>query len=331
MVVHQAVSMPETWKQKLAKELLKPKLKRFPRRKIYSPNMDRIWTMDLMDVRKYSKQNKNYKYILVVLDIFSRFAWARPVKAKTGREVTDALRDIFTKSGRKPSRIWSDDGKEFFNHLMVQGLLRKNDITLYSSFNEPKASIAERFIRTLRRKMEMHYIITQQTVWYKALQDMIDEYNSDFHRSIGMTPNEAIKPENYAKVFDRQYTQTKVDLDKKPLLAVGDRVRISLHKRHFEKGSTANWSEEVFEIVEVLKNYKPIVYKLKDLAQEELEGAFYREQLQKTNQEIYRIDKVLRKRKLAGGTSESLVHWSGFPAKFDSWVTSDDVLHSRND
>lgn len=153
--------MPETWKQKLAKELLKPKLKRFPRRKIYSPNMDRIWTMDLMDVRKYSKQNKNYKYILVVLDIFSRFAWARPVKAKTGREVTDALRDIFTKSGRKPSRIWSDDGKEFFNHLMVQGLLRKNDITLYSSFNEPKASIAERFIRTLRRKMEMHYIITQ--------------------------------------------------------------------------------------------------------------------------------------------------------------------------
>ena len=110
--------MSEAWKKELAKELLKPKLKRFPRRKIYSPNIDRIWTMDLMVVERYSRQNKNYKYILIVLDIFSRFAWARPLKTKTGREVTDALRDIFTKSKRKPSRIWSDDGTEFFNKFL---------------------------------------------------------------------------------------------------------------------------------------------------------------------------------------------------------------------
>ena len=240
----------EAWKKELAKELLRPKLHRFPRRKIFSPNVDRIWTMDLMVVEKYSKQNKNYKYILVVLDIFSRFAWARPLKTKTGKEVTDALRDIFTKSGRIPSRIWSDDGTEFFNS-QVQGLLRKNDITLYSTFNEPKASIAERFIRTLRRKMEMYFIVTQSTVWYKALQNMIDEYNSDFHRSIGMSPNEAIKIENYAKVFEKQYSQSKLNSSKKSLLEVGDKVRISLHKRHFEKGATSNWSEEIFEIVEV--------------------------------------------------------------------------------
>ena len=319
----------EAWKKELAKELLRPKLHRFPRRKIFSPNVDRIWTMDLMVVEKYSKQNKNYKYILVVLDIFSRFAWARPLKTKTGKEVTDALRDIFTKSGRIPSRIWSDDGTEFFNS-QVQGLLRKNDITLYSTFNEPKASIAERFIRTLRRKMEMHFIVTQSTVWYKALQNMIDEYNSDFHRSIGMSPNEAIKIENYAKVFEKQYSQSKLNSSKKSLLEVGDKVRISLHKRHFEKGATANWSEEIFEIVEVLNHYKPVVYKLKDLADEDIDGGFYREQLQKTNQEIYRIDKVLRKRKLADGTSESLVRWSGYPDKFNSWIPSNDVQHSKN-
>ena len=319
----------EAWKKELAKELLRPKLRRFPRRKIFSPNVDRIWTMDLMVVEKYSKQNKNYKYILVVLDIFSRFAWARPLKTKTGKEVTDALRDIFTKSGRIPSRIWSDDGTEFFNS-QVQGLLRKNDITLYSTFNEPKASIAERFIRTLRRKMEMHFIVTQSTVWYKALQNMIDEYNSDFHRSIGMSPNEAIKIKNYAKVFEKQYSQSKLNSSKKSLLEVGDKVRISLHKRHFEKGATANWSEEIFEIVEVLNDYKPVVYKLKDLADEDIDGGFYREQLQKTNQEIYRIDKVLRKRKLADGTSESLVRWSGYPDKFNSWIPSNDVQHSKN-
>ena len=321
--------MSEVWKKELAKELLKPKLHRFPRRKIYSPNIDRIWTMDLMVVEKYSKQNRNYKYILVVLDIFSRFAWARPLRTKTGREVCDALRDIFTKSGRKPSRIWSDDGTEFFNS-QVQDLLRKNGITLYSSFNEPKASMAERFIRTLRRKMEMHYIVTQSTVWYNVLQDMIDEYNSDFHRSIGMSPNDAIKPENYAQVFDKQYSRTKSKMSKKPLLDVGDKVRISLHKRYFEKGATANWSEEIFEIAEVMKNYNPVVYKLKDLADENIEGGFYREQLQKTDQEIYRIDKVLRKRKLADGTQESFVRWSGYPDKFNSWISSADVQHSKN-
>ena len=317
------------WKKQLAKELLKPKLHRFPRRKIYSPNVDRIWTMDLMVVERYSKQNKNYKYILVVLDLFSRFAWARPLKTKTGKEVTDALKDIFTKSGRKPSRIWSDSGTEFFNS-QVQGLLRKNSITLYSTFNEPKASIAERFIRTLRRKLETQYIVTQSTVWINTLQDMIDEYNTDFHRSIGMSPSEAIKIENFTTVFNRQFSQPKVKANRKPLLEVGDKVRISLHKRHFEKGATANWSEEIFEIAKVLKNNHPVVYKLKDLVDEELDGGFYREQLQKTDQTIYRIDKVLRKRKLADGTLESLVRWSGYPDKFNSWIPSDDVLHSKN-
>ena len=319
----------EVWKTELAKELLKPKLKRFPRRKIFSPNVDRIWTMDLMVVEKFSKQNKNYKYILIVLDIFSRFAWAHPLKSKTGREVADALRDIFTKSHRKPSRIWSDDGTEFFNS-QVQGLLRKNGITLYSTFNEPKASIAERFIRTLRRKMEIYYIVTQSTVWCDALQDMVDEYNSDFHRSIAMSPKEAIKIENFTKVYDKQYSDPKVKRSKKPLLEVGDKVRISLQKQHFEKGATANWTEEVFEIVEVVKKFSPVVYRLKDLADEEIDGGFYREQLQKTNQEIYRIDKVLRKRKLSNGTSESLVRWSGYPDKFNSWIPSNDVLHSKN-
>ena len=206
MSITQTVNMVEEqqhWKKTLAKELLKPKLKRFPRRRVFSPNVDRIWTMDLMVVNRYSKQNKNYKYILIVLDVFSRFAWARPLKTKTGQEVYLALKDIFTKSGRSPTRIWSDDGTEFFN-AHVQSLLRSYDIILYSTFNEPKAALAERFIRTLRRKMEMHYILSQSTVWYKELQNMIDEYNSSIHRTIGMSPNEAIKPENFAKVFNNQ-------------------------------------------------------------------------------------------------------------------------------
>ena len=118
--------------------------------------------------------------------------------------------------------------------------------------------------------METHYIVTQSTVWYKALQGMIAEYNSEFHKSIGMSPNEAIKPENYAKVYEKQYAKgSKIKQSKKSPLKIGDRVRISLHKRLFEKGSTANWSEEIFQIVGIMKDYRPMVYRLEDLTGEE--------------------------------------------------------------
>ena len=146
-----------------------------------------------------------------------------------------------------------------------------------------------------------------------------------------MSPDEAIKPENFSKVFDKQYSNpSRMKSSVKPELHVGEKVRISLHKRHFEKGATANWSEEIFQIVKVMKNYRPTVYKLEDLAGEEIDGGFYREQLQRTDQEIYRIDKVLRKRKLANGKSESYVRWSGWPDKFNSWIPSDDIQASKN-
>ena len=107
------------------------------------------------------------------------------------------------------------------------------------------------------------------------------------------------------------------------------KVEIGIENRD-EVSSTANLAEEISQIVGMMKDYKPIVYKLEDLAGEEIHGGFYREQLQKTDQEIYRIDRVIRKRKMADGTQESLVRWSGYSNKFDSWMPSDDVMRSRN-
>ena len=166
------------WKKQLTKELLKPKRKRFPHRRIFSPHVDRIWTMDLLNIHQLSRQNKNFRFILVVLDIFSRFAWARPLKDKTGTRVAAALQDILTTAAggdRKPEKIWSDRGTEFYNATVAR-LLKRNAIKLYSTHNEPKASIAERFIRTLRGKIESNFILTQSTVWYDILPELIDEY-----------------------------------------------------------------------------------------------------------------------------------------------------------
>ena len=307
------------WKKDLTTELLKSKRKTFQRRRIFSPDVDHIWTMDLLDIHRFSRQNTNFRFILVVLDVFSRFAWARPLKDKTAKSVANSLQDIITTSGRKPKKIWSDKGTEFYNST-VNSLLQRNNIELYSTHNEPKASIAERFIRTLRGKIESNFILTQSTVWYDILPELMREYNNSCHRSVGMTPSEAIRKENHVKVFNHLYPRR--DMKEKDRLKIGDKVRISVHKTLFEKGATANWSEEIFEITNLLPT-QPIVYCIKDLADEPVIGTFYREQLQKTNQNVYRIDRVVRKR-----GDEVLVKWSGYPDKFNSWIPKTDVLQS---
>ena len=182
------------WKKQLSRELLKPKQKVFPRRRIFSPNVDNIWTMDLLDLQKLSRVNRKFKYILVVLDVFSRFAWARPLKSKGGECVKTVLQNIIETSERKPYKVWSDNGSEFYNSKVGE-LFKRYDIKLYSTHNEPKATIAERFIRTLRGKIESNFILTQTTVWFDILPELLREYNQSYHRSIGMSPEDATKPE----------------------------------------------------------------------------------------------------------------------------------------
>jgi hypothetical protein len=321
------LNAPE-WKRKLVHELLKPKRKQFKRRRVTSYGVDRIWTADLADLKKYVRQNQGYRYILVVLDVFSRYAWARPLKNKTGETVTSAFKDIFH-DGHKPTRLWTDEGKEFYNATMYR-MLEANNIELYSTHNEPKAMIAERFIRTLRKKIESNYILTMSTVWYDILPQLIHEYNTTYHRSIRMTPEEARKPENLMHLLKLETWKRKRKLGT-PKFKVGDKVRISVHKGIFTKEATANWSEEIFEVYKVDTDTQPVTYRLKDLVGEVIEGAFYNEQLQKTDQQIYRIDRILRKRKGNNGIQEVYVRWSGYPNKFCQWIPAADVLQSGID
>ena len=238
------------WKKQLVKELLKPKLKRFPRRRVFSSSVDAIWSGDLLDIHQYARVNRNYNFILVLVDVFSKYAWARPLKNKEGISVAGAFEDIFDTSKRIPCRLWTDRGTEFYNQN-VENTLKKHKVQLYSTFNEPKSAIAERFIRTLRGKLESNFLLTQSTVWYDILPELISEYNNSRHRSISMTPKEASKICNHQKVYDSLYKKKK----KTPAIRlqtasfhIGDKVRISVNKRLFEKGSTSNWSEEIFEI-----------------------------------------------------------------------------------
>ena len=310
------------WQKQLTKELLKPKRKTFKRRQVYSPAVDDTWTADLVDLQKYARTNKAYRYILVVLDVFSRYAWARPLKNKTGLEVAKAFKTII--GSRKCKKLWCDRGTEFYN-TDLRRVLQANNIELYSTYNEPKATIAERFIRTLRKKIESNYILTQTTVWYDILPQLIHEYNTTFHHTIKTTPEKASQPENYRTVYHNLYAKKGASVE--PKYVIGDKVRISVNKRIFEKGANANWSEEIFEISKI-QSTRPITYRLKDLSGEEIEGAFYNEQLQRTNQSIYRVDKILRKRRTLNGNEQVYVRWSGYPDKFNQWISVDSIHKS---
>ena len=195
-------------------------------------------------MQKLSKWNKGYKYLLMVLDIFSKYGWIVPLKTKTGLEVSQALASIFREN--KPKMLWVDKGKEYYNRHVLD-LLAKNKIEIYSTENEEKSSVCERWNRTIKTKMYKQFTRQNNTVYTDILPKILSSYNNSKHRSIGMTPNQARKPENYGMAYFHLYGD--LEAPGAPAFAIGDRVRTSKYKRKtFDKGYTPNWTEEVFII-----------------------------------------------------------------------------------
>ena len=132
-------------KKSLAEELHKPVKRKFKRRRVLVNGRDKIWAADLVDMQAFTKFNRGVKYLLAVIDIFSKYGWLIPLKDKTGKSVASALEVIFKE--RKPEKMWVDKGKEFYNKHV------KDLIELYSTENEEKSSVVERWIRTIKEKM----------------------------------------------------------------------------------------------------------------------------------------------------------------------------------
>ena len=139
----------------LAEELHKPIIKKFKRRKVYSSFKDNIWGVDLADMQLISKYNKGIRYLLCVIDLFSRYAWVIPLKNKKGESIAEGFEKILDDFNRKPNRIWVDHGSEFYNNKF-KIFIKENGIEMYSTFNEGKSVVAERFIKTLKNKIYKH-------------------------------------------------------------------------------------------------------------------------------------------------------------------------------
>ena len=211
----------------LADELHKPVIKKFNKGKVYSQFKDNIWGVDLAHMQSLSRKNKGIKYL------FSKYAFVVPLKDKKVISVTNGFNKTIKQSGRKPNKIWVDQGSEFYNHVFKRWLSR-NNIIMYSTYNEGKSVVAERFIRTLKNKLYKHMTATGKNAYYDVLDDIVNEYNNTKHNTIKMKPKDV--GNNNKRVYIDEHNE------KRSRFKVGDRVRISKFKNIFAKGYTPNWS-----------------------------------------------------------------------------------------
>ena len=224
------------WSQHLADELHKPITGNFSKRKVISNGINEIWAADLAEMQKFSKWNKGVKYLLMVIDVFSKCGWIKPVRDKKTETVSKAFDEIFKTSKRKPKMLWSVKGSEFISKQFKE-FLKSKDIKLYHTENYQKSSVVERWNKTMKNKMCTMFSANNNTVYLDKLDKLVDDYNNTRHSSVKMTPVNASKKENEKKVFANLYGDLIYLKPEKPRFAIGDKVRISKYKRRvFDKG-----------------------------------------------------------------------------------------------
>ena len=194
---------------------------------MYSSFKENIWGVDLAGMQLISKYNKGIRYFLFVIDLFSKYAFVVHLKNKKAITIAHAFQNIFNNSKRKPNRIWVHQGSELCN-THFKKWLKDNNTEMYSTHNEGKSVVAERFIRILKNKIYKHMTVVSKNVYFDALDDIVDKYNNTYHRTTKMKPID-VKSDSFA-----EYNEESNETD--PKFKVGDHVRISKHRNIFAKG-----------------------------------------------------------------------------------------------
>ena len=238
-----------------------------PPRKNYATNktdvyhIDDIWSLDILDLKDYGPENnRGYRYVLVIIDNFSKFGWTSPLKNKNAQTIKDSFENILINSKRKPNLIETDRGKEFYNNIF-QDFLNKNDIKLYSRNTSLGAVFAERFNRTIRDLLKKIVFEKGDGNWIDILQTITKQYNNRIHSSTKLTPIQASLKKNEGYVYKNLLDKRK---KVKPKFQINDLVRTADLKKTFSKGDTTSWSYKLYKITEIVKDTIP-AYKIDGL------------------------------------------------------------------
>ena len=313
-------------------------------RRVKVRGLNNVWGVDLADLSAHAAANDGIQYLLVCVDLFSRFFMVEPLRSKTAAACADGLRRILDRvAPRKPEKIWCDEGGEFKGPFAT--LCQQQNITIYHTGGAGKSVVAERGIKTLRGRLGR--LADARGTWHYAdvLQQLVDGINATVSAPIKMAPKD-VTAANEAAVYEHLYgadstppVSTLADgavLRTKPLFEIGDLVRISLTKHVFQKEFEANnWSRELFRVVSVVPGV-PTYYGLADIDPdntagelqpgEVLQGTFLESELQHAEPppaDQWKI--VVKGRRGRGARAEVLVSYLGWPAKYDRWVPATDV------
>ena len=245
--------------------LHKPARKHFRRNRVIVFDIDSQWQADLVDLQHLSRWNQGYKYLLTCIDVLSKYAWVVPLKSKTGASLVVAFENIF-QEGRKPEKLQTDAGTEFKNKTF-QTFLKKENVHHFVTYNETKTQVVERFNRTLKQLMWRMFTTSSSYHYLNQLDDLVSgNYNQSVHRSIKMKPAD-VNENNASEVWHNLYR----NLFEKPTkykFKVGDQVKISKHKRIFEKGYWIQGTFYEFELQKVIETEKHL-FRIEEDAEDE--------------------------------------------------------------
>jgi hypothetical protein len=328
---------------KVNKELLSyaysyPLHREFRRPKHYNPYFSyyprQQIQCDLIDMQALSKHNDGIKYLLVCIDIFTRKAWVRALKAKQGQVNAEALNSILAEMDPIfPKTIQFDRGTEFLNQN-VKALLKEKNIKVILPSSENKAAYAERLNKTLQQLIYSYLTDRQHYRYIDVLQDLVKTYNSRPHsgHKNQFSPDEAEQHDNIDTIRLLQMNKRSNTILKgrkmKPKFKIGDTVRIYLEKKPFGRSYHQKFSLELFKIVDILHRMPIITYTLQSLNNNDIiVGGFYANELQLVSGDTYRVEKIIGRPRMRNGVRQVLVKWQGFDEQHNSWIPEADVVN----
>ena len=320
-------------------------------RRIIAPGINHMWDCDLLVLvgDRFKQANNGFGYILVTVDVFSRYCRAEAVKSKGAKDMVAAFTKIFERTTELPKFTRQDRGVEF-TAKPVANLLKEKGIQMIYPNTETKANYAEVLIKTLKKKLFQFFQHNNSYTYVEALQDIVNSYNATVHSSIGTSP-EQVTSDNEQDIWDFQYiSQNSRDLtrlfkkavssvrSKRRLrykYAIGDQVRVSYHrKKNFTRSYDEQFTGEVFTIRARKYSDNAPVYYLNDFEGERVDGPFYTSELTAVKYDpnaFFKIEKVIKTR-VRDGVEESLVKYQSWPSKYNQWLPTSAIktLQKKN-
>lgn len=281
--------------------------------------------MDLVEIQEHAKYNDNVRYLLNVIDTFTRYAFVRPLKDKKATTVLDQFKSILLEAKKNPYMIVMDRGTEF-NNAIFRAYCAEKNIKLVTPKANIHAAFIERFNRTLQIIIYKYMTEKETNRFIDMLQPLVTSYNKRKHRMINMSPLEAENtPENQLNINLLQAKREEKIKKIQPKYTIGTYVRIAKQKGKFSRSYQEQTAQEIFKIYKVDVSKKIPLYHIETYnGDEQILGGFYSFELTPVSTDIFRVEKVLRRRTFRG-IRQLYVKWKGFDSKYNSWINENDI------